>query len=80
MTPQTIRLYVPYSTEPPWIVRRETSRVGTFDSRSDAVRAAVAMRSKLTRAWGLIHPPICVQELDGSWHDIEDAAVTSYFG
>jgi hypothetical protein len=32
----------------------------------------MAMRSKLGRAWGVSHPPVRVQECDGSWHDVED--------
>ncbi|MGN6381067.1 hypothetical protein [Dyella sp.] len=73
MDPQPVRLFVPYTDGTPWIVRREVARVGTFGSRSDAVRAAMAMRSKLSRAWGLDHPPVQVQECDGSWHDVEES-------
>ena len=72
MDPQPIRLFVPYSDDTPWSVRREAARVGTFDSRADAVRAAMAMRSKLGRAWGLSHPPVQVQDPDGSWHELDD--------
>lgn len=72
MDPQPVRLFVPYTDDMPWIVRREVVRVGTFGSRVDAVRAAMAMRSKLCRAWGLMHPPVQVQECDGSWHDVAE--------
>lgn len=72
MDPQPVQLFVPYTDDLPWIVRREVARVGTFSSRADAVRAAMAMRSKLSRAWGLSHPPVQVQECDGSWHDVDD--------
>ncbi|WP_017461243.1 hypothetical protein [Dyella ginsengisoli] len=72
MEPQPVRLFVPYTDDTPWIVRGEVARVGTFGSRADAVRAAMAMRAKLARAWGVSHPPVQVQECDGSWHDVED--------
>ncbi|PWK92903.1 hypothetical protein [Fulvimonas soli] len=72
MKPETIRLFVPYSTEAPWIVRREVARVGTYASRDEAVSAALAMRLKLIRAWGRAHPPVSVQESDGSWHDVTE--------
>lgn len=73
MDPQPVRLFVPYTDDTPWIVRREVVRVGTFDTRTDAVRAAMAMRSKLSRAWGVTHPPVQVQEPDGSWHEADEA-------
>ena len=72
MEPQPVHLFVPYANETPWIVRREVARVGTFGSRVDAVRAAMAIRAKLDRAWGLIHPHVQVQESDGSWHEVDD--------
>lgn len=72
MNPETVRLFVPYSADTPWIVRREVARVGTFASRDEAVMAAVAMRSKLIRAWGRPHPPVRVQESDGSWRDFSE--------
>lgn len=75
MEPQPVRLFVPYTDGSPWIVRREVARVGTFSCRRDAVRAAMAMRAKLARAWDMPHPPVQVQESDGSWHDLaEDEA------
>jgi hypothetical protein len=77
MNPETVRLFVPYSADPPWIVRREVARVGTFSSRAEAVSAAVAMRSKLTRAWGRSHPPVRVQESDGSWRDLAEVDRTA---
>jgi hypothetical protein len=80
MIPQAVCLFIPYTSETPWIVRRETVRVGTYESRADAVRAAMAMRAKLTRAWGLAHPPVQVQEHDGSWHDLDDNEAIIYFG
>lgn len=72
MKPDTIRLFVPYSTEAPWVVRHEVARVGTYASHAEAVSAAVAMRLKLSRAWGQIHPPVRVQESDGSWRDVTE--------
>jgi hypothetical protein len=72
MDSEIVRLFVPYSVDTPWIVRREVARVGTFNSRDDAVRAAIAMRSKLARAWGREHPPIQVQDFDGSWREVSD--------
>ena len=72
MEPQPVSLFVPYTDDTPWIVRGEVARVGTFGSRADAVRAAMAMRAKLARAWGVNHPPVQVQERDGSWHAVED--------
>jgi len=78
MEPQPVSLFVPYTDDTPWIVRGEVARVGTFGSRADAVRAAMAMRAKLARAWGVNHPPVQVQESDGSWHAVEDDA--SLFG
>jgi hypothetical protein len=35
----------------------------------------MAMRAKLARAWGLIHPPVQVQESDGSWHEVDDESL-----
>ncbi|HET6432424.1 hypothetical protein [Dyella sp.] len=72
MDPHPVQLFVPYADDMPWIVRHDVGRVGTFGSRAEAVRAAMAMRSKLGRAWGLSHPPVQVQECDGSWHDADD--------
>lgn len=75
MNPENVSLYVPYSVDSPWIVRREVTRVGTYSSRTDAIAAAIAMRAKLARAWGHMHPPVQVQESDGSWHEADDAGV-----
>ena len=80
MTPETVTLYVPFATDTPWIVRREQGRVGTYASRDDAVHAARAVRAKLTRAWGFTHPPVQVQESDGSWHDIDDEPILGRWG
>ena len=70
MQAESIRLYVPYSLEAPWIVRREVARLGTFASREDAVRAAQVFRSRLSQAYGMQHPPVRIQESDGSWRDL----------
>lgn len=70
MHPQSVCLFVPFSIDTPWIVRGEVARVGTYLTRSDAVAAALAVRAKLARAWHCEHPPVRVQEPDGSWHDV----------
>ncbi|WP_049623286.1 hypothetical protein [Frateuria defendens] len=72
MTPETVRLYIPYSDGAPWIVRREVARLGTYPSRGEAVAAALAMRLKLVQAWGRGQPPVSVQESDGSWHEVPE--------
>lgn len=73
MNPETVRLFVPFSAEAPWIVRGEASRVGTYPTRDEAISAAVRVRAKLARAWGLEHPPVRIQESDGSWRELPDA-------
>jgi hypothetical protein len=73
MIPESVRLYVPYSASAMWVVRGEVARMGTYPSRTEAVSAALAMRSRLARAYGRRHPPIQVQESDGSWRDVVDA-------
>jgi hypothetical protein len=70
MNPENINLYVPYSAGSTWIVRREVARLGTYPSRDEAVSAALVMRSRLSRAHGCRHPPVRVQEHDGSWHEL----------
>lgn len=72
MTPETVRLYIPYSDGAPWIVRREVARLGTYASHGEAVAAALAMRLKLVQAWGHRQPPVSVQESDGSWHEVRE--------
>ena len=44
MNPQAVRLFVPFSVDTPWIVRREVARVGTYPSRNEAISAALAVR------------------------------------
>ena len=70
MSPQPVRLFVPFSTDAPWIVRHEATRVGTYASRHEAISAALAMRAKLTRAWSCSQPPVRVQARDGNWHEV----------
>jgi hypothetical protein len=77
MQPQAVRLFVPFSAEAPWIVRREVARVGTYPSHAEAVAAALAMRAKLARAWNCSHPPVRVQEGDGSWREVDDGGVAA---
>ena len=72
MVPEKVRLFVPFSIEAPWVVRGEAARMGTFSNRDDAVSAALAMRSRLVRAYGRHHPPVQIQESDGSWHDVAE--------
>lgn len=72
MLPEAVRLFVPFSVEAPWIVRGGDSRVGTYPTRAEAILAAVRVRAKLARAWGLEHPPVRVQESDGSWRELAD--------
>lgn len=72
MNPEAVRLFVPFSPESPWIVRGEVSRVGTYPTRAEAISAAMRVRAKLARAWGLEHPPVRVQESDGSWRELPD--------
>lgn len=78
MHPETVRLFVPFSADPPWIVRGEASRVGTFPTRAEAISAAVRVRAKLSRAWGREHPPVRVQESDGTWHELPDPDSTNW--
>jgi hypothetical protein len=73
MNPEAVRLFIPFSTEAPWIVRDDASRVGTYPTRAEAISAAVRVRAKLVRAWGMEHPPVRVQESDGSWRELPDA-------
>jgi hypothetical protein len=73
MVPEKVRLFVPFSPDTPWVVRGEAARVGTFRSRDEAVSAALAMRSRLVRAHGRMHPPVRVQESDGSWRDVVES-------
>lgn len=77
MSQETVRLFVPYAVDSPWIVRREVARMGTFSCRADAVRAAVAMRSKLVRAWGRDYPPVQVQDIDGSWREVDEGELAA---
>ncbi|HEX7814737.1 hypothetical protein [Dyella sp.] len=70
MIPEKVRIFVPFSVDTPWVVRGEAARMGTFRTRDDAVSAAIAMRSRLVRAHGRTHPPVSVQESDGSWRDV----------
>lgn len=70
MHPASIRLFVPFTVEAPWIVQGEASRVGTYSTRAEAIAAAMRVRAKLARAWGLEHPPVRVQESDGSWREL----------
>jgi len=72
MNPQAVRLFVPFSVDTPWIVRREVARVGTYPSRNEAISAALAVRAKLTRAWGCRLPPVWVQDMDGGWREVHD--------
>ena len=72
MHPEAVSLFVPFSAEAPWIVRGEASRVGTYPTRAEAISAAMRVRAKLARAWGLEHPPVRVQESDGSWRELAD--------
>ncbi|MEI7037980.1 DUF2188 domain-containing protein [Fulvimonas yonginensis] len=76
---ETVRLFVPFSGDAPWIVRGEATRVGTYPTRDEAISAAVRVRAKLSRAWGLEHPPVRVQESDGSWHELSDPDTTHAF-
>ncbi len=73
MVPEKVRLFVPFAAGTPWVVRGEASRMGTFPSRAEAVSAAIAMRSRLVRAHGRTHPPVSIQESDGSWRDVMEA-------
>jgi hypothetical protein len=73
MVPEKIRLFVPFTADTPWVVRGEAARMGTFASRAEAVSAAIAMRSRLVRAHGRTHPPVRIQESDGSWRDVVEA-------
>jgi len=77
MNPETVRLFVPFSGEAPWIVRGEVARVGTYPTQAEAISAAVRVRAKLGRAWGLQHPPVRVQESDGSWRELPDPDPTT---
>ena len=77
MHPEAVRLFVPFSAEAPWTVQGGASRVGTYLTRAEAISAAVRVRAKLVRAWGLEHPPVRVQESDGSWHELPDPAPTT---
>jgi len=73
MNPEAVRLFVPFSVDSPWVVRGEATRVGTYPTRAEAISAALRVRAKLARAWGLEHPPVRVQESDGSWRELADA-------
>jgi Uncharacterized protein conserved in bacteria (DUF2188) len=75
MNPETVRLFVPFSVDSPWVVRGEATRVGTYPTRAEAISAALRVRAKLIRAWGLEHPPVRVQESDGSWRELPDADI-----
>jgi hypothetical protein len=77
MNPESVRLCVPFTAEAPWIVRGDASRVGTYPTRDEAISAAVRVRAKLARAWGLQHPPVRVQESDGSWRELTDPDATN---
>lgn len=77
MNPEAVSLFVPFSAEAPWIVRGEASRIGTYPSRAEAISAAMRVRAKLARAWGLEHPPVRVQESDGSWRELADPDPTT---
>jgi hypothetical protein len=77
MNPESVRLFVPFTAEAPWIVRGDASRVGTYPTRDEAISAAVRVRAKLARAWGLQHPPVRVQESDGSWRELTDPDATN---
>jgi hypothetical protein len=77
MNPESVRLFVPFSAEAPWIVRGDASRVGTYPTRDEAISAAVRVRAKLARAWGVQHPPVRVQESDGSWRELTDPDATN---
>lgn len=72
MIPEAVRLFVPFSAEAPWIVNGEASRVGTYPTRAEAISAAMRVRAKLARAWGMEYPPVRVQECDGSWCELID--------
>lgn len=73
MNPHTISLSVPFRSDAPWVVQHEVDRVGTYPTRDEAISAAVRVRAKLVRAWGCPHPPVRVQESDGSWHELKEA-------
>ncbi|NUO72404.1 MAG: DUF2188 domain-containing protein [Frateuria sp.] len=78
MNPEAVRLLIPFTAEAPWIVRRDdASRVGTYPTRAEAICAAMRVRAKLARAWGLEHPPVRVQESDGSWRELPDSDPTT---
>ena len=77
MNPEAVSLFVPFSAEAPWIVRGEASRIGTYPTRAEAISAAMRVRAKLARAWGLEHPPVRVQESDGSWRELADPDPTT---
>jgi hypothetical protein len=77
MNPEAVRLFIPFSAEAPWIVRNDASRIGTYPTRAEAISAAMRVRAKLARAWGLEHPPVRVQESDGSWRELSDPDPTN---
>lgn len=78
MNREIVSLAVPFNADAPWIVRHEEARVGTYPTRAEAIAAAVKVRDKLMRAWGCSHPPVRVQESDGSWRELSDEATQPF--
>jgi hypothetical protein len=61
-----MHIFVPYSTDKPWVVRRECALLGKFNNFKDALNAAHSFAAKLQRR--LFTPvDVQVQSINGQW-------------